>query len=309
MLLNKNELFTILLVMAMVFVAQLFSLNDIIFPEIAALSFGAVVMEKCPWKGHPLLIWLSPTLGALTGVTLLHLVSPSFAVLVCLAFLLVALELKLFHSGVYPSISAAILPILLNVRSISYPVSVCIMAGILALILHTRTKKRQEVPVADTTKALPATGHNPVAFWVKIVALVYITAYVAYDMSWIYIISPPLLVVFVEATQAIRSGETIPRLRIVSLLSLAALAGLCWYGLIVLWLAGPVWLAAGLSVTTVFLLSDRLHLASPPAFALSLLPVILPQSALFWYPLQVLVGSSVFLLFSLYCFSPVKVAR
>ncbi len=307
MLLNRNELFTILLVMAMVFVAQLFSLNDIIFPEIAALSFGAVVMEKCPWKGHPLLIWLSPTLGALTGVTLLQFFSHSFALLVCLAFLLVAMELKLFHSGVYPSISAAILPILLNVRSISYPISVCIMAGVLALILHTRTKKQQQSSVAPVPEDPPDSGHNSVTFWIKILALVYITAYVAFDMSWIYIISPPLLVVFVEATQAIRSGESIPRLRIVSLFSLAALTGLGWYALVVLWLAAPVWLAAGLAVTTVFLLSDSLQLASPPAFALSLLPVILPHNALLWYPLQVLVGSSVFISLSLLCFSKTRV--
>ncbi len=158
-MLNKNELFTILLVMAMVGVAEFFSLNEIIFPEIAALSFGAVVMEKCPWKGHPVLIWLSPTLGAITGVALLHLFSFSFALLVCTAFVLVALQLKILHSGVYPSISAAILPILLNVRSISYPISVCIMAGLLAIILKHRTH-------AQTSKSPPIAAYTQ--DWIRI---------------------------------------------------------------------------------------------------------------------------------------------
>lgn len=303
---HKNELFTIALVIGMVLIAEYFSLNDIIFPEIAALAFGAVVMEKSPWKGHPVQIWLSPTLGAITGVTLLHLFSFSFAILICVAFLLVAAELKLLHSGVYPSISAAILPILLNVRSVSYPISVCIMAGILAIILNYRTRETRGAPSAPPPARTEPAGYAPMLTWLKIVALIFVTASIAHGLSWIYIISPPLLVVFVEATQAVRRGEALPSLRLVALLSLAALSGLCWFSLIVLWLAGPLWLAAGLSVTSVFLLSHRLRLASPPAFALSLLPVILPHSALPWYPLQVLAGSALFLACSRFCFEAVE---
>ena len=63
-----------------------------------------------------------------------------------------------------------------------------------------------------------------------------------------------------------------------------------------------MWFAAGLAVATTFLIARFLRIASPPAFALALLPTILPQHVLYAYPLHVLIGSLLFISVSLIWF-------
>ena len=103
MLYNKREYITILFVIAMVATAEYLHINAIVFPEIAALAFGAWVMEERPWDGPAWTIWFSPTLGAATGVLVLHFLPYQLAVLICIAFLLVFLELKVVRSSMTPS--------------------------------------------------------------------------------------------------------------------------------------------------------------------------------------------------------------
>jgi hypothetical protein len=87
-----------------------------------------------------------------------------------------------------------------------------------------------------------------------------------------------------------------------ALLVLAASLGVFWLYLIYYFLHWPIWISAGLSMGSVFLLYRFLRLPLPPAVAISLLPTIIPVTSIGMYPWQVLLGSAAFIIVSLVLF-------
>jgi hypothetical protein len=304
------EYVTMLFVVCMVAVAEHFKVNDIIFPEIAALAFGAWVMEERPWPGAAWTIWFSPTLGAVTGVLILHFLSHSIVAMVCIAFLFVLLELKLFRSSMSPSFSAAILPIITNIHGWVYPTAVCMMTAVIALLAHRNDKKRtslcDKMPAVRRCPDTHASLAKEWAHYGKLVFFLLLVALFATKLDWLYMMSPPLIVAFFELTQPGSTLRQKSMARLLLLLTACALAGTIWVVVDVHVFSGPLWIAAGLSVATAFALARGLRLPSPPALALALLPTILPQKMLSVYPLHVLAGSMIFIALSLLWFKPAK---
>jgi len=300
---------SIALVVAMMVTAGLFGSKDIIFPEIAALAFGAWVLDTRPWPGPAWTMWFSPTVGAVTGVLLLRFVPASLAVLVCLAFVLVLFELQVSRSSISPTFSAAVLPIITNIHGWLYPASVCLMTALIAGV----TMLKEHTAVSDGGTARPVCRFardclpHTLASYGKLTLCVLVAAVVAMHFAWTFILAPPLLVAFVELAQpeCPWRGQGV---RLILLLTASALAGTIGVAGIVLFLSGPPWLAAALAVAAVFGLVRLLQLASPPAFALALLPTILPPAILPTYPLQVLIGSLLFL-WGVKLWFPVAVVR
>ena len=291
----------------MVAVAEHFKVNEIIFPEIAALTFGAWVMEERPWRGPAWKIWFSPTLGALTGVVLLRLAPHALLPMVGLAFLFILIELKLFRSAMSPSFSAAILPILTGITSWVYPVSVCVMAAIIAGAAHCQDKGKTgvcgDLPSAAAAKSdgYASLGMEMLHYG-KLLLFVLLVAIFSVKSEWLFVMSPPLIVAFVELTEPGSVLREKSMFRLLLLFSIAALSGMLWVLAVTQVFQGPMWLAAGLAAASVFLLVRRLGIASPPAFAQTLLPTILPHRALYLYPVHVLIGSALFIGFSLLWF-------
>lgn len=281
--------------MAMVAVAGFAGSKDIIFPEIAALTFGAWVLGERPWPGPSWTLWLSPTLGAVTGVLVLRFVPASLAIVICCAFVLVLLELQVSRSSISPTFSAAVLPIITHIHGWTYPVSVCLMTGLIAVVAGEKERNGHPHATRPQPVCCFTRGRHTLAHDGKLALCVLLVASVAVRSTWVFIIAPPLLVAFVELTQPECSWRGRGG-RLLLLLAASAMAGTLWVAAAVRWLPEALWLAAGLAVVTVFGLTRLLRLASPPAFALALLPTILPQSMLPTYPLQVLIGSLLFLL-------------
>lgn len=306
------EYVTMLFVVCMVAVAEYLNVSDIIFPEIAALAFGAWVMEERPWPGAAWTIWFSPTLGALTGVLILHFMAHSLVAMVCVAFLFVLVELKLFRSSMSPSFSAAILPIIANIHGWIYPVSVCVMTAAIALATHNNDKKKNTLGNQAPDSSRPRAAHESLAkewaHYGKLLFFILLVAVFSTRFDWVYMMSPPLIVAFVELNHPGSVLRQKSMTRLLLLLSTCALAGMLWVVLVVQVLSGPLWLAAGLAVASAFALARGLRLASPPALALALLPTILPQQVLYLYPLHILVGSLIFIVLSLLWFRPAKTA-
>ncbi len=285
-----------LFVMCMVAVAEYFGIHEVIFPEIAALAFGAWVVEERPWPGAAWTIWFSPTLGAVSGTLILRLASTALPVMVILAFLFILIELRLFRSAMSPSFSAAILPIITGMSSWIYPLAVCVLSAIIALAALYRERCTGRT-CAAAKKHGHATRKSEIAHYAKLILFVLLVATASTQSRWTFIMAPPLIVAFVELAEpgsALRK-KSLPRL--LCLFTLAALEGMLWVWLM-RFLRGPLWLAAGLAVATAFLIVRALKVGAPPAFALALLPTILPPEILFMYPVHVLIGSLLFILFA-----------
>jgi hypothetical protein len=309
---TKMEYFTMLLVVGMVAIAEHYGINEVIFPEIAALAFGAWVMEERAWPGPAWTIWLSPTLGAATGVLLLRLLPVSLPIVVAVAFVFVLLELRLLRSAMSPSISAAILPVIAGIRSWTYPLAVCLMTAAIAWLSHRRDRAKNASPrpvpaIAAASEAGPGNAREWLHYG-KLVFFVSLLAVLSQSLNWLYMIAPPLIVAFVEIAHPDSPLREKSMKRLLVLLTGCALSGMAWVVLVSRVFSGPLWLAAGLSVATAFLLAKRLGLAAPPAFALALLPTILPPQALFAYPLHVLLGGLLFIGISLLWFRTASAA-
>jgi hypothetical protein len=303
----RNELPAILLVVAMFAVAEFTGQKEIIFPEIAALALGAWVMEKSPWHGTNLHFWLSPSLAALTGMLIVHFFVYEPFIMVTAAFCLVVLQLKLARSALLPSISAAILPIITRSDSWWYPLSVCVMAGIIALgrhVLNSNDSQKGPFIEAARTSGVTATDRwtlSESTHWGKLLAGVSLVTAVAVGFDLLFMVAPPLIVAFVEMSKP--GGPVREKMgKAMIVIVLAAFSGVFWLLLIHNFLLWPVWVSSCVSAITVFLLYHALRMPFPPAVAIALLPTILPEAALLSYPWHVLAGTTAFCLLSKTCF-------
>jgi len=294
--------------MAMFAVAEYSGQKEIIFPEISALALGAWIMEKPPWKGSVVDFWLSPTLAALTGMLMVRYFAYAPLFMICGAFCLVVFQLTLLRSGVLPSISAAVLAIITRTDSWYYPLSVCVLTGIIALgscILERSSLCNNpgilpRKPAPDRIK-----GHevlSGLAQWSKLLAGVMVVSAVAAGTDHLFMVAPPLIVAFVELS---KPGGTLrdKSWKILGLLVFAALSGVFWFGLIHISMHWPLWVSTAVSSLTVFYAYHVLQLPFPPAVAIALLPTILPQESLWSYPWQVLFGSAAFIAIGNVCFA------
>ncbi|MDA8155022.1 MAG: HPP family protein [Actinomycetota bacterium] len=293
---KRPHIMSVLVVVLMVAAAGYASQKEIIFPEVAALAFGAWVMEETPWKGAKLNIWLSPTLAALSGFLIVRFLPYSPYLMIAGAFVLVVLQLSLLRSSVLPSISAATLPILLNCNSWYYPLSVGVLTGIIAAghFLAERFGRGGHGGGPCGQDCLTgATMAYRLIHYGKLFAVIIIVAAVALKSHWIFMIAPPLIVSFAELSKPDCPMREKP-FKVFLLLSLAAFSGVVWLYLIFYVMHWPMWISAGLSVLSVFFFYYILNLQFPPAAAIALLPVIIPARSLWVYPWSVLLGSFIF---------------
>ncbi len=300
-----NILPAFILILTMFAVAEYTGQKEIIFPEISALALGAWIMEKPPWGDSAFDFWLSPTLAALTGVLMVRFFSYVPVFMIGGAFCLVVLQLKFLRSNVLPSISAAILAIITRSDSWLYPLSVCIMTGMIAFGRYAvnRVASGEKSAVFCEKPALAEIEtRSELVYWGKLFAGVMAVVSVAAFSGRLFMVAPPLIVAFVELS---KPGGVLQDkwLKILGLLAFAAFGGVFCFALIHTVLHLPLWIVASASTASVFWGYHLLQLPFPPAVAISLLPTILPHDSLWSYPWQVLAGSGAFVMISKVCFA------
>ncbi|MGE4542581.1 MAG: hypothetical protein AB7D06_00600 [Pedobacter sp.] len=305
-----SQIMTIVLIMVMFALVDVYAEKGILFPEISALALGFWVMAKPPWTGSQFAIWASPTLAALTGVLLLRYTSFSLFFLIGIAFVLVALQLKLLRSAIFPSISAAILPILTHTTDWLYPLSVSILMAMIVfgrffLGKFSQKENSADSLVKDDCHKISQAFLPEFFYWGKLLAGVLTVTALALRFQCLFMIAPPLIVAFVELSRAEQTLRQSP-FKILFLLALAACSGSLWLYLVSTIFQGPLWAFSGLALLSVFVLYKVLQVSFPPAAAISLLPVLVPASNFWEYPLHILLGSSLFILIGKFYFMEVE---
>lgn len=287
----------VLLVVVMFFVASATIGEEIIFPEIATLIIAAWLIENSPLADKPLCLCLSPTLAAITGVGVLHFLPYDPEILIAFTFILVSLQLYLLRSNVLPSISAAILPIFLNLDSLYYPLSVFIFSGCVYASrgLLARFQFNEHSAALDLNKEERKTRETlkPIHWLMLFIGVVFVLI-IAFQSKWIYIISPPLIVTFIEFANPCNQVCQKP-VHLLLLLLLASISGILWVEVTHFLLNWPLWITAGCIVIWILFLFSRMQFVFPPAAAISLLPAIIPRGMLLLYPLQVAIGVVIFI--------------
>ena len=292
----------IILVTAVCMISEYFGQKEIIFPEVAALVISAWALSDSESSGRSAHFWLSPSIAALTGVVLVHFLNLPMPIMVMAAFVLVLIQLKLMDSAVFPSFSAAVLPILIHTSSMLYPLSVCLFTALLALgkaLIDGKPQSHEDEETQSPPRSILFTK-DEFTYWLGILVCITAVAELASVFHASYLIAPPLIVAFVEMTKP--SEERPQRSFCMAYLSVtvAAFSGAFWLWLIHNTLGAPMWVAAAISVTSVYLIFHFTKFVFPPSAAIALLPLIIPSGSLFLYPLQVAIGCAVFMLVSLY---------
>ena len=244
----------------------------LLFPELAALSTTVFQDPWGVWARRPWHLVLLPGLAAVAGLWIsLHVHPVSLAVL--LAVLAARLLLLVFRSPLVPALSAAALPVILELRSWAYPLQISFaLAAFTGLLLLLRRRCPPPPPAPAAPPGAP--DWSGMGRWLAYLVVMLL----AERLSGLHtLLLPPLIVISHEvlATPArsawCRRGWLLP----LSFTAAAAIGLAFARG----FPQAPA-LATALGMAGSLLLLRRLRLHLPPVYAMAVLPQLLSQPGL-----------------------------
>mgnify|MGYP003295371579 CR=1 FL=1 len=295
----------LLIVVVMVGASELFHQHEIIFPEITAIAVGAFMAPKLSWKTSRIRILIFIMICALAGVGIVLFVPGPVWFRVTLAYGIAEVIYLLSGTSFAPMISAIALPVLLGTESPVYPIAAFLLT-VLILGFHVILEK---VKIKEPVDFTPVKVQQQ--DWIDAVVrlgLVLITAWAAIKLGWRFMIAPPLLVAFTEFSKKESGARKIP-VKVVAAIALCALVGAGCRYLIVMELHLPLTLAALVAAVGMILILTRLKAFIPPAGALCILPMLIPDEAVISYPMQIFAGAALFMILSLTVFRDKEAIR
>jgi len=287
------DVVTVMLVTFMVAAAEISGEREIIFPEITALAIGYIVAEKRSWHVNSTRIVVLITLCAITGVLIVR--SRLAGVLPEILVAFAVCQLVFMYSGTTfaPFVSAVILPIMMQTESFVYPAAAFVLTLII-VALHTLFLKcgirsdEDYVPKRLDSK----TDYIDAALRVISVAVV---GAVAFSSGYRFVIAPPLLVAFTEFSRPGNKARNKPFKTIAVVTLCAVIGAVCRYSINIS-LGMPLTVAAAVAAILLLAVIHKSRMFMPPAGAITILAMIIPEAAVATFPAQVLCGVGSFML-------------
>jgi len=266
----------------------------LLFPELAALSHDVFTRPRGRWARQPILLIVTPTLTALVGTIATRLFP--YHVLTILGVVIVSIAIiRLLGSAIAPSISAGVLPLVLESKSFWYPPSVLLVVIALS-ILSTLWRKRSDrgnpdsagIAWPDVDDVLESRPHG-FAWLVALLAFVAVTGSIAQLTGLHFILFPPLIVI---AYEMFGHPESCPwAVRPLWLPVACTVTALGGFVAVTHLGTGPFAVACTLVWGVLALRIFRVHM--PPALAVGLIPFVM-EAPTALYPASV--GSGTLLL-------------
>ena len=283
---------TLLFLTAMAIAAEATGQREVVFPEAGALSVGLWLMPKAVWNVRGRQVPLLLTGAALIGWGLNQLLPVGFEIRFLLAFCAVVVLLRTVRCNMYPVVSAAMLPVLIGTTSWVYPVSVAVLSTLLAV-------GRRWLPQTERVEYRP----YGLRHWLRLAAALALMVVVGFAARRVlpeawgtgahYCMVPPLVVTMIEFANR-RSGFRKRPWTVWGLIVVAAAVGTAAE----LWLHRTAGLPMAVGVAcsaTVMLLLFRRYKPFAPALAITLVPLLLPDGLLPWFPLLAALGAAYFI--------------
>jgi hypothetical protein len=137
--------------------------------------------------------------------------------------------------------------------------------------------------------------------WSKLLFVFALLALIPFNTNQIYFLAPPLIVMFTELSNPNSPARKKP-LYIIGLMTFGALIG-CLIRLVLnVYLNIPLSLCTGLACIGLFLAIHKVKIKFPPAGAILLIPMILDESLLIRFPIEVFIGALILSCASIYLF-------
>ncbi len=289
------DLLAIFLVAAMVFAAEKTGEKEIIFPEMAALSVGYLVAIKRSWMVNGRRMLFLITGCATLGVFLVRYVPLPLYAQVLLAFFISQILFMYSGTTFAPFVSAVVLPVLMQTTTWIYPISAFFLTLVLVLCHKAliRAGVRQDepyVPVRLNTKQ----DQRDVLLRLLVVGVV---GAVALYFGVKFVIAPPLLVAFTEFSRPRNKTRNKP-VKTIALVTLCATIGAAVRFVFVIELGVSYTLVAVLIMTFALFVIHCFHMYMPPAGAIAILSLLIPEEVVLWFPVQIFVGITIFMVAS-----------
>lgn len=266
--------------------------REVVFPEAGALCVGLWLMPKVVWNVRGRQVPLLLTGAALIGWGLNLLLPVGFEIRFLLAFCAVVVLLRRVRCNMYPVVSAAMLPVLIGTTSWVYPVSVGVLSTLLAV-------GRRWLKQTERVEYRP----YGLRHWLRLAAALALIVVVGFAARRVlheawgtrvhYCMVPPLVVTMIEFANR-RSGFRKRPWTVWGLIVVGAAVGTAAE----LWLHRTAGLPMAVGVAcsaTVMLLLFRRYKPFAPALAITLVPLLLPDGVLPWFPLLAALGAAYFI--------------
>lgn len=291
--------FALIMIGAMVGASEWFGQKEILFPEMAALVLGLWVIDKKIWTvSRPMLVVLM-TVCAFFGILVVRYSPLPVVINIAISFAFTSICLIMSRTTLIPITSAAMLPVLLETDSLVYPFSVFTMS-LLVVLGQWFLEKNAMREVSASNKKKRSFKHNP-KHWVRLLFwLVLIAAIPAYTGN-LYFIVPPLVVMFIEFSSS-SSGFRNRPLQVYMIVVMSAILGTLFQYYLHTILGLPEVCIVLLLFLCVFLLFEIIGKPFAPACAIALVPMIIPQENVLYYPFQVAAGAGIFLFIAMFFF-------
>lgn len=283
----------------MVGVSQWIGEKEVLFPEMAALALGLWVIDKKIWTiSRPMLVVLM-TVCAFFGILLVTYSPFPLLVNIAISFAFTSLCLIVTRTTLIPITSAAMLPVLLGTDSLIYPISVFVMSILVVSGQWFLEKNKLRHVVALDKKK----GHykHSKKHWARLFFWLLLITAIPVFTGKVYFIVPPLVVMFIEFSSS-SSGFRNRPLQVYFVVIIAAILGtLSQYYLHSILGISQVYTVLLLFIC-LFFLFEIVGKPFAPACAIALVPMIIPQQNVLYYPFQVAIGAAVFLFVSMFFF-------
>lgn len=283
---------SIIIILLMIGVSEVTNEKEIIFPEVAALVIGGLILDKQPWKVSRIKMILLMTYAAIIGILIVRVLAVPLIFKVVFGFVSTAFMLILTRCNFLPMLSACILPIIMETTSIIYPISVCVMTVVMICVqvIFGITNVREKEIYYKYSMNLKLELKRFTYILIVILALLLIGAF----SDNIYLIAPPLIVTFVELTYEDNKARKIP-LKIFAVITLAAWAGVLISFIVTIKMGQPLIVSGLLITSTAIFIFTKSRVWFPPAGAIALLPLIIDSNKLLVYALDVMIGVGIYI--------------
>lgn len=290
-----NYIVAIAVVTLMVAMSEILGDKEIIFPEVAALCVGSIVLPAFPWVVNEWKMVFYITICAILGVLIVCFIPMPLWGQLILAFILSQVIFLLSRTTMAPMISAICLPVMIQTRSIVYIISAFCLTTLIVVIRLIFVKEGHKLSVVY--KPVDSLNKDNIILAIKRCILVSILILATVPQGYKFILAPPLLVAFTELSK--KGNKAIKKpLHVVILVGGCALLGAMTRLLITVYIDLPLSLSAFIIITAALLIMRAMKLYMPPAAALGILALLIPEKNLYWYPLQIFAGIIIFIAMS-----------
>lgn len=278
------------IVFVMVLASDLLDEREIIFPEIAALSIGCFLAPKLNWQTSYARMIICIEVCAAMGMGIVALIPLPLWIQVSFAFAIGQIVFMLSHTSLAPMISAIVLPVLLQTRSPVYLIATLVLTVLVVAIRILL--ERASIMEKNTFSPCPSPVKADWAAFAFRTVCVVVLACTCLRFDGRFCIAPPLLVAFTELSKVGHpAGKNKPKA--VLLVSLCALTGAAMRFTIVMKCGFPPAVAALVISVLIIFLVECVGLYFPPAGAMGVLALLIPDSAVLPYTIEVVLGITV----------------